>query len=169
MASVAVSLCWWSYRSSLSSRSRASGLTRCWFSDWTNCSQRFRVCLEGATESGGYKAATGLKRAPTTVTQPYFFYDCLLPQFFTFSKYKRADCIRFPVLLLQLPCSEGALACSRTNKDKRPLWTAKVLSSWLPDTAGTGHWPPAAAPPGGTHWPSRSLKRGSSSMWYLRR
>lgn len=46
MASVAVSLCWWSYRSSLSSRSRASGLTKCWFSVCTNCSQRFLLCLQ---------------------------------------------------------------------------------------------------------------------------
>lgn len=53
MASAAVSLCWWSYRSSLSSRSRASGLTRCWFSDWMNCSQRFRVCLKSWGGEGG--------------------------------------------------------------------------------------------------------------------
>ena len=45
MASLAVSLCWWSYRRSLSRRSRASGLTRCLFSLWIKFSQRFRECL----------------------------------------------------------------------------------------------------------------------------
>lgn len=45
MASLAVNLCWWSYRRSLSRRSRASGLTRCLFSLWIKFSQRFRECL----------------------------------------------------------------------------------------------------------------------------
>lgn len=46
MASLAVSRDWWSYRSSLSKKSRASGLTRCWFSLWTKRSHRLRECLQ---------------------------------------------------------------------------------------------------------------------------
>lgn len=41
MASLAVSRGWWSYRSSLSRKSKASGLTRnCWFSLWTKRSHQ---------------------------------------------------------------------------------------------------------------------------------
>jgi hypothetical protein len=47
MASLAVSRDWWSYRSSLSRKSKASGLTRCWFSLWTKRSHRLRECLQG--------------------------------------------------------------------------------------------------------------------------
>ena len=45
MASLAVRRSAWSYRNSLSRKSRASGLTRCWFSLCTNRSQRLRECL----------------------------------------------------------------------------------------------------------------------------
>ena len=50
MASRAVSRAWWSYLNSLSRKSRASGLTRCWFSLWTNRSHRLRECLEDGTD-----------------------------------------------------------------------------------------------------------------------
>ena len=45
MASRAVSLSWWSYRKSLSKKSKASGETRCWFSLCTKRSHRLRECL----------------------------------------------------------------------------------------------------------------------------
>lgn len=45
MASLAVSLVWWSKRNNLSRKSRASGLTKCWLSLWTNRSHRLRECL----------------------------------------------------------------------------------------------------------------------------
>jgi len=46
MASRAVRRSWWLYRRSLSRKSMASGLTRCWFSLWMNRSQRLRECLQ---------------------------------------------------------------------------------------------------------------------------
>ena len=45
IASRAVNRSWWLYRRSLSRKSIASGLTRCWFSLWINRSQRLRECL----------------------------------------------------------------------------------------------------------------------------
>ncbi|TNN49465.1 hypothetical protein EYF80_040306 [Liparis tanakae] len=57
-------------RSSLSSRSRASGLTRCWFSDWMNCSQRFLVCLDAKTRSGGQSGFHEKRRINETERRP---------------------------------------------------------------------------------------------------
>lgn len=52
IASCAVSRSWWSYRSSLSMKSIASALTRCWFSLFTNLVQGLRECLcAGAARS----------------------------------------------------------------------------------------------------------------------
>lgn len=53
MASLAVSRDWWSYRNSLSKKSRASGLTRCWFSLWTKRSHRLRECLQEKRPKSG--------------------------------------------------------------------------------------------------------------------
>lgn len=46
MASRAVSLSWWSYRKSLSKKSKASGEIKCWFSLCTKRSHLLRECLE---------------------------------------------------------------------------------------------------------------------------
>lgn len=62
MASLAVSRDWWSYRSSLSRKSKASGLTRCWFSLWTKRSHRLRECLQ--SQKGNEKQTKG-QRSPT--------------------------------------------------------------------------------------------------------